>query len=194
MSVTESTGTEFFEQARLSRTKSRDEALDTLQKSLKSAKLTDEEKENLTAQLSSQIDSIAAENEIETLLKAKGFVDCVVFIGEDEIQKGIYTVKNMADGTSSAMTEEELTEYVLNIISENSLPYHGIGRGAILELLRESSVSIGEGKLRDILQALSSKGFIDIHKGRTGSIITNAGRKYLRELSPDSSDDTKRTG
>ena len=34
----------------------------------------------------------------------------VVFIGEDEIQKGIYTVKNMADGTSSAMTEEELTE------------------------------------------------------------------------------------
>ena len=34
----------------------------------------------------------------------------VVFIGEDEIAKGIYTVKNMADGTSSAMTEEELTE------------------------------------------------------------------------------------
>ena len=34
----------------------------------------------------------------------------VVFIGEDEIVKGIYTVKNMADGTSCAMTEEELTE------------------------------------------------------------------------------------
>lgn len=34
----------------------------------------------------------------------------VVFIGEDEIAKGIYTVKNMADGTSSAMTEEEFTE------------------------------------------------------------------------------------
>lgn len=91
------------------------------------------------------------------------------------------------------MTEDELTEYVLNIISKNSLPYHGIGRGAILELLRESSVSIGEGKLRDILQALSSKGLIVIHKGRTGSIITDAGRAYLRELSPDSSDNTKRT-
>ena len=34
----------------------------------------------------------------------------VVFIGEDELQKGIYTVKNMADGTSRPMTEEELTE------------------------------------------------------------------------------------
>ena len=34
----------------------------------------------------------------------------VVFIGEDEIEKGIYTVKNMQDSTSLAMTEEELTE------------------------------------------------------------------------------------
>ena len=34
----------------------------------------------------------------------------VVFIGEDELQKGIYTIKNMADGTSRPMTEEELTE------------------------------------------------------------------------------------
>ena len=110
VSVTESTGTEFFEQARLSRTKSRDEALDTLQKSLKSAKLTDEEKENLTAQLSSQIDSIAAENEIETLLKAKGFVDCVVFIGEDKVDVTVMTTNAQLGQSEVAQIRDAVLE------------------------------------------------------------------------------------
>lgn len=91
VSVAQADGTEFFEQARLARTKSRDEALDTLQKSLKNAKLTDEEKEQLTSQLAARIDSIAAESEIETLLKAKGFVDCVVYIGEDKVDVTVMT-------------------------------------------------------------------------------------------------------
>ena len=110
VSVTESTGTEFFEQARLSRTKSRDEALDTLQKSLKSAKLTDEEKENLTAQLSSQIDSIAAENEIETLLKAKGVVDCVVFIGEDKVDVTVMTTNAQLGQSEVAQIRDAVLE------------------------------------------------------------------------------------
>lgn len=110
VSVTEGTGTEFFEQARLSRTKSRDEALDTLQKSLKSAKLTDEEKENLTAQLSSQIDSIAAENEIETLLKAKGFVDCVVFIGEDKVDVTVMTTNAQLGQSEVAQIRDAVLE------------------------------------------------------------------------------------
>ena len=91
VSVAQTDGTEFFEQARLARTKSRDEALDTLQKSLKNAKLTDEEKQSLTDQLAAQIDGIAAESEIETLLKAKGFVDCVVFIGEGKVDVTVMT-------------------------------------------------------------------------------------------------------
>lgn len=91
VSVAQADGSEFFEQARLARTKSRDEALDTLQKSLKNAKLTDEEKEQLTSQLAARIDSIAAESEIETLLKAKGFVDCVVYIGEGKVDVTVMT-------------------------------------------------------------------------------------------------------
>ena len=110
VSVTESTGTEFFEQARLSRTKSRDEALDTLQKSLKNAKLTDEEKETLTAQLSAQIDSIAAENEIETLLKAKGFVDCVVFIGEDTVDVTVMTTNAQLGQSEVAQIRDAVLE------------------------------------------------------------------------------------
>ncbi len=51
VSVNKDSGTEFFESARLTRRKARDEALDTLKKSLKDTKLTSEEKEQLTTEL-----------------------------------------------------------------------------------------------------------------------------------------------
>lgn len=103
VSVGEPTGKEFFEQARLDRTKTRDEALDTLQKSLKSAKLSDEEKDALTAQLTATIDSITAESDIETLVKAKGFVDCVAFINGDAVDVTVMT-------TSDGLTKEEVAQ------------------------------------------------------------------------------------
>ena len=103
VSVGEPTGKEFFEQARLDRTKTRDEALDTLQKSLKSAKFSDEEKDALTAQLTAAIDSITAESDIETLVKAKGFVDCVAFINGDAVDVTVMT-------TSDGLTKEEVAQ------------------------------------------------------------------------------------
>ncbi len=103
VSVGEPTGEEFFEQARLDRAKTRDEALDTLQKSLKSAKLSDEEKDALTAQLTAAIDSITAESDIETLVKAKGFVDCVAFINGDAVDVTVMT-------TSDGLTKEEVAQ------------------------------------------------------------------------------------
>lgn len=103
VSVGEPTGEEFFEQARLSRTKSRDEALDTLQKSLKSAKLSNEEKDKLTAELTATIDHITAESDIENLVKAKGFVDCVAFIDGDAVDVTVMT-------TSDGLTKEEVAQ------------------------------------------------------------------------------------
>ena len=103
VSVGEPTGEEFFEQARLTRTKTRDEALDTLQKSLKSAKLSDEEKEELTARLTATIDHITAESDIESLVKAKGFVDCVAFIDGDAVDVTVMT-------TSDGLTKEEVAQ------------------------------------------------------------------------------------
>lgn len=88
VSVSEDTGDEFFESARLSREKSRDEALDTIEKTLKNSSLSDEEKQTMTDTLKSQITNIETESELETLIKAKGFVDCVV----------------MLDGTSANVT------------------------------------------------------------------------------------------
>lgn len=91
VSVGESTGDTFFEEARLNRTKTRDEALDTLKQSLKNSKLSDEEKQELTNQLNSTLESITAESEIETLIKAKGFVDSVVFIDGSKVHVTVMT-------------------------------------------------------------------------------------------------------
>lgn len=91
VSVGESTGDSFFQEARLARTKTRDEALDTLKQSLKSSKLTDEEKQSLTDQLNAALDSITTESEIETLIKAKGFVDSVVFIDGSKVHVTVMT-------------------------------------------------------------------------------------------------------
>ena len=88
VSVNEDTGNEFFEAARLTREKSRDEALDTIEKTLKNSSLSDEEKQKMTDTLKEQISNIETESELETLIKAKGFVDCVV----------------MLDGTSASVT------------------------------------------------------------------------------------------
>lgn len=102
VSVNNDSGTEFFESARLTRSKARDEALDALKKSLKDAKLSDEEKNELTTQLSARISNITLETKLETLIKSKGFADCVVNL---EGSKANVTV--MTD--SDALTAEEVT-------------------------------------------------------------------------------------
>lgn len=102
VSVNQDSGTEFFESARLTRSKARDEALDTLKKSLKDAGLTKEEKDVLTAELSARISNITLETKLETLIKSKGFPDCVVNL---EGSKANVTVMTEND----ALTAEEVT-------------------------------------------------------------------------------------
>ena len=80
VSVANDSGTRFFEQARLKREKAHDEAMDTLQKSLKTSSLTAEEKKEYAAQMAAGLEDLNAENEIETLVRAKGFADCLCFL------------------------------------------------------------------------------------------------------------------
>jgi len=102
VSVNKDTGTEFFEQARLSRTKARDEALDSLKKTLKSSNLTTEEKQTLTNSLNGQINSITLETSLETLIKAKGFADCVVTLNGTKANVTVMT-------ENDALTSDEVT-------------------------------------------------------------------------------------
>lgn len=102
VSVNKDSGTEFFEAARLTRSKARDEALDTLKKSLKDAKLTAEEKTQLTEELSTRINNITLETKLETLIKAKGFADCVVNLEDSKANVTVMT-------ESDALSTEEVT-------------------------------------------------------------------------------------
>ena len=91
VSVSENSSGQYFETARLTRTKTRDEALDKLQQSLKATGLTDEEKAQLKDTLSSTISNISLESDIENLVKAKGFADCVVFIDGENVDLAVKT-------------------------------------------------------------------------------------------------------
>ena len=102
VSVVKDAGTSFFESARLSRDKARDEALETLKKALKNAKLSDEEKTSLTEKLSAQVSSITAAAELESLIKAKGFVDCLVALDETGASVTVMTETGTLNGDQVA--------------------------------------------------------------------------------------------
>lgn len=103
VSVSQDTGAEFFEQARLSRSKARDEALEALNDALKDTNVSEEEQKALTTRLSTQVNNITLETKLETLIKSKGFADCVVNL---EGEKANVTVMTESD----ALTAAEVTQ------------------------------------------------------------------------------------
>lgn len=110
VSVASDSGTKFFEEARLKREKAHDEAMDSLQKSLKSSSLTADEKKEYTAQLTANLEDLHAENEIETLVKAKGFADCLCFL-----QSGRADLTVMTSGEPlTAAQVAQIRDVVLN--------------------------------------------------------------------------------
>ena len=70
----------YFAMAKYSRTRSRDEAIETISTVLNDDQLTDEDKKDVTAKAMAITDVIEAESRIENLIKAKGFEECVVYI------------------------------------------------------------------------------------------------------------------
>lgn len=92
--------TDFFETAKKDRQKALDEAQELVEETLKSANATDDERQtalNATSQIASRIEKA---NNIETLLKAKGFEKAVVIIGDSDVSvvvksEGITTTQTL---------------------------------------------------------------------------------------------------
>ncbi len=103
VSASQDSGNEFFESARLARSKARDEALDSIQKTLKNTSLSDEEKENLTKELEMQVSNITSETSLENKIKAKGFANCVVTLGDGRADVTVMT-------ENDALTADEVTQ------------------------------------------------------------------------------------
>jgi transcriptional regulator with PAS, ATPase and Fis domain len=73
-----------------------------------------------------------------------------------------------------------ITDVLLQIINENSLSYHGIGRTKLLYELKIKDIVISDAEVRRLLQYLKDQQYIKINLGRSGSIITEQGMEYLR--------------
>ena len=118
VSVANNSGSKFFEEARLKRTKAHDEAMDAVQKALKSASLSAEEKKSYTQQLTGSLEDLNAENEIETLVRAKGFADCLCFL---QSGRADLTVMTSGDALTAAQVAQ-IRDVVMNkssVIAQN---------------------------------------------------------------------------
>ena len=73
-----------FTQAKLSRQKARDEAVEMLEEVLKDSESSAEAKKKAVAQSAVIAQNVLKENNIENLVKAKGYSDCVAVIQDDE--------------------------------------------------------------------------------------------------------------
>ncbi len=71
---------DYFAQARANRETAREEALDLIKDMMNDAKATDAIKQEALAKTEAVAAAIEQESKIESLVKAKGFEDCVVFI------------------------------------------------------------------------------------------------------------------
>lgn len=81
----EAIATEYFAEARLTRQVSRDEALELLQTAASAETASQETIDSAMNAISAMATSSMQEAQIENLLIAKDFVDCVVYIGNDSV-------------------------------------------------------------------------------------------------------------
>lgn len=119
VSVANNAGSKFFEEARLKRQKAHDTALDTIQKTLKSSNLSAAEKKSYAQELTGNLEDLNAENEIETLVKAKGFADCLCFL-----QSGRADLTVMTSG--DALTAAQVAQIRDIVLSKSSVTAQNI--------------------------------------------------------------------
>lgn len=119
VATTQTESQKYFEQARLSRQKSRDEALDSIQKTLKNAKLTDEEKKNATSSLSAIIQNMTTETDIENMIKAKGFDDCIASMTDGKINIAV-------KGANGELTKADIAKIRDVVLSKTTISSQNI--------------------------------------------------------------------
>lgn len=113
---------DYFTSARLERRKARDEAIETLAQTLGAEEMTDDEKEMATEkalQVSAQIES---ENKIETLVKAKGFTECLAYVDDGSVQVIVQT---------EGLTAETANQIKNIIVEETGIPAECISVGEV---------------------------------------------------------------
>lgn len=109
--------TDYFNSVRLSRQKSRDAAVELLTKVLKDAQESDAAKKEAVTQAANIAQNSLKENSIESLIKAKGFQDCLSFIENGECS---VVVKSKSSSQEDAIVIKDI------VMGQTGLPFDKI--------------------------------------------------------------------
>lgn len=107
----------YFAEAKLTRSKSRDEAVDAMKVMLQDAALTVDDKTQLTLKATEIAKSIETEGKMENLIKAKGFTDCMVYYDEEKVDVVVKT---------SGLLDNEVAQIKDIVVSETGAPVENI--------------------------------------------------------------------
>lgn len=96
----------YFSTARLNRQQARDNALSLLQEAAEDDKADRAAVDEANAAIQTMADATVTEAQIENLITAKGYADCVAFLGEDSISVVVSAMENgMTDADAARIGE-----------------------------------------------------------------------------------------
>ena len=100
----------YFSTARLNRQQARDNALSLLQEAAEDQKADQGSVDKANAAIQTMADYTMTEAQIENLITAKGYTDCVAFLGEDSISVVVSAMDNGMTDTDAARIGEIVME------------------------------------------------------------------------------------
>ncbi|MBQ3135337.1 MAG: SpoIIIAH-like family protein [Oscillospiraceae bacterium] len=106
----DSAASEYFANARLNRQQARDSALTMLQESMAGEGVDALSKEQTNLAIQTMADSTVTEAQIENLIVAKGYKDCVAFIGEESISVVVQTAGDELTAVDTARITDIVTQ------------------------------------------------------------------------------------
>ncbi len=101
---------DYFAESRLSRQKARDEAITILKQTAESDSVSDEEKKAANEQITKLADNTVKESRIESLIKAKGYHECVTFISDSDVN----VIVSKGEGEFDAEDASKIKDIVLS--------------------------------------------------------------------------------
>lgn len=109
VSSVESDSDDYFTKARLSRSKARSEAAESIEKILNSSNVTSEEKQEASKEAIAITQMTDTESKVENLIKAKGFEECVVYL-EDKTANVILKTTGLESEQAAQVKDIILSE------------------------------------------------------------------------------------
>ena len=103
----------YFDQARYTRTKAREEALGIVKETMVNVKASAEDKSGAAATIEMIAQQVAQEDSIESLIKAKGFVDCLVYIEDEQCHVVV---------EGDQLTEPQVAQITEIVIGQSGIP------------------------------------------------------------------------